>query len=86
MAIAGIESVVFGVADLAEHTRFWSDFGLVLEGEGPDESVFRLPSGSRVILYKHGDAGLDSWSPSRSTMTRAGMLESPRSRKARARC
>lgn len=58
MSILGVESVVFGVADLAEHTRFWTDFGLPPESSGKDEAVFRLASGSRVILYRHGDARL----------------------------
>ena len=57
-AILGVESVVFGVADLAEHTRFWADFGLPLESTGEHESVFRLQSGSRVIVVRHGDPRL----------------------------
>jgi hypothetical protein len=58
MSILGVASAVFGVSDLAEHTRFWADFGLSLESGSADESVFRLPSGSTVVLYKHGDARL----------------------------
>ena len=63
MSILGIESVVFGVSDLAEHTRFWTDFGLSAETVSDDETVFRLPSGSRVILLRHGDARLPSPDP-----------------------
>lgn len=63
MSILGIESVVFGVEDLGEHTRFWTDFGLSLEHGGDRESVFRLPSGSRVILYRHGDPRLPAPDP-----------------------
>ena len=63
MSILGIESVVFGVADLDEHTRFWTDFGLPLERATADESVFRVPSGSRVLLYRHGDTRLPSPDP-----------------------
>ena len=63
MTVLGVESVVFGVADLAEHTRFWVDFGLSLESGGASESVFRLPSGSRVILLPHGDVRLPSPDP-----------------------
>lgn len=63
MSILGIESVLFGVTDLAEHTRFWSDFGLPLEHADADEAVFRLASGSRVVLYKHGDVRLPSPDP-----------------------
>jgi catechol 2,3-dioxygenase-like lactoylglutathione lyase family enzyme len=58
MSILGIESVVFGVSDLAEHTRFWTDFGLPVQRNAADESVFELASGSRVILYRHGDPRL----------------------------
>ena len=63
MSILGVESVVFGVEDLALHTRFWTDFGLVTEHVDDAETVFRLPSGSRVILYRHGDARLPSPDP-----------------------
>ncbi len=63
MSILGVSSAVFGVSDLAEHTRFWTDFGLSLETGGPDESVYRLPSGSTLVLYKHGDARLPSPDP-----------------------
>lgn len=63
MSILGVESVVFGVADLAEHTRFWTDFGLPIESQGASESVFRLASGSRLILYPHGDPRLPSPDP-----------------------
>ncbi|WP_404478493.1 VOC family protein [Novosphingobium sp. BL-52-GroH] len=63
MSILGVESVIFGVTDLAEHTRFWTDFGLPLEQAGADEAVFRLASGSRVVLLRHGDARLPSPDP-----------------------
>jgi catechol 2,3-dioxygenase-like lactoylglutathione lyase family enzyme len=63
MSILGIESVVFGVDDLDENTRFWSDFGLPLESCTGDEAVFRLASGSRIILKMHGDVGLPSPDP-----------------------
>lgn len=63
MTILGVESVVFGVSDLAEHTRFWSDFGLPLDRADEDEAVFRLASGSRVIVRRHGDARLPAPDP-----------------------
>ena len=56
MSILGVESVVFGVADVAEHARFWADFGLPVESIAGDEAVFRLASGSRVVVRAHGDA------------------------------
>jgi catechol 2,3-dioxygenase-like lactoylglutathione lyase family enzyme len=58
MAILGVESVIFGVSDLAENTRFWTDFGLPVEHVGDDEASFRLASGSRLVLLRHGDPRL----------------------------
>ena len=63
MNVLGVESVVFGVADLAEHTRFWTDFGLPLDSATAHETVFRLASGSRVIICRHGDPRLPSPDP-----------------------
>ncbi len=63
MSILGIESVVFGVSDLGEHTRFWGDFGLTLVDANDRETVFQIASGSRVILYRHGDPRLPSPDP-----------------------
>ena len=62
-AVLGVESVIFGVSDLAEHTRFWADFGLPLESSTAHESVFRVQSGSRVVLSQHGDPRLPSPDP-----------------------
>jgi catechol 2,3-dioxygenase-like lactoylglutathione lyase family enzyme len=58
MGILGIESVVFGVDDLAENTRFWLDFGLTLVSRDQSSSVFEVSSGSCLILYRHGDSRL----------------------------
>jgi catechol 2,3-dioxygenase-like lactoylglutathione lyase family enzyme len=63
MSILGIESAVFGVSDLAEHIRFWSDFGLPLVDAKDTEATFQIASGSRVIFYKHGDPRLPSPDP-----------------------
>jgi len=63
MSILGVESVAFGVADIAEHARFWTDFGLPVEHIGESEAVFRLASGSRVIVVRHGDPRLPSPDP-----------------------
>lgn len=63
MSILGVESVVFGVTDVAEHARFWTDFGLPVERISGDEAVFRLASGSRVVVLAHGDARLPSPDP-----------------------
>ncbi len=63
MSILGVESVIFGVDDLAENTSFWSDFGLTLLSSDAAESVFEVASGSRVILRPHGHAALPSPDP-----------------------
>lgn len=63
MSILGVESVIFGVEDLKQHQQFWTDFGLTLESASKDEAIFRVASGSRVILYKHGDSRLPSPDP-----------------------
>ena len=64
MSILGVESVVFGVGDLAEHTRFWTDFGLPVESVG---ARTRRCSGSlRAAAWcccTHGDARLPSPDP-----------------------
>ena len=58
MAITGIESAVYGVADLDLCTRYFSDFGLPLERRTQAESVFRLDEGCRVVLRPQDDATL----------------------------
>ncbi len=63
MSILGVESVVFGVADVADHAQFWTDFGLPVESVSAGEAVFRLASGSRVIVLAHGDPRLPSPDP-----------------------
>lgn len=52
MTILGIESLVFGVEDIAHCTRFLDDFGLTLRGSGEEYSRFVLPEGSSVVLKK----------------------------------
>lgn len=61
MAILGIESVIFGVEDLAECTRFWDDFGLKALSRDARESVFEVASGSKVVVRLRGDTGLPDW-------------------------
>lgn len=63
MSILGIESAVFGCDNLAENERFWTDFGLPLKSSSADEVVFELASGSKIVLYKHGDPRLPSPDP-----------------------
>jgi len=63
MSILGVESAIFGVADLDENRRFWTDFGLPLLFSNEEEAVFELASGSKVVLYRHGDPRLPSPDP-----------------------
>lgn len=66
--INGIASLVYGVDDLAESTRFFADFGLHLETAGADESLFRLPDGATVVLRRQDDPRLPA-----TTMVGAGV-------------
>lgn len=50
MAIVGVERLTYGVADLAVATRFFEDFGLVIEKTSGDAASFVLPEGSRIRL------------------------------------
>ncbi|WP_219894245.1 VOC family protein [Aquisediminimonas profunda] len=63
MSILGVESVLFGVDNVAENARFWTDFGLPVESVTGSEAVFRLASGSRVIVLAHGDGRLPTPDP-----------------------
>jgi hypothetical protein len=42
MAIIGIESVLYGVHDVAESTRYFIDFGLPLVDRSETHASFRL--------------------------------------------
>jgi catechol 2,3-dioxygenase-like lactoylglutathione lyase family enzyme len=58
VAILGIESLIYGVDDVALSRRFFEDFGLVLEQSDESEALFRLPEGSSVIIRALGDQRL----------------------------
>lgn len=58
MAIIGIQSLVYGVNDVKECTRFFVDFGLPLVSSSPEESVFRLDEGSEVRILPVNDKRL----------------------------
>ncbi len=55
MSIIGIESLIYGVQDIELCTRYFRDFGLVLEKSDAQESVFRLAEGSKVVLRSIND-------------------------------
>jgi len=58
MAVIGIETLLFGVNDLASCTRFFEDLGLPLVTRTDDTSHFRLASGSNVHLRRAADPSL----------------------------
>jgi catechol 2,3-dioxygenase-like lactoylglutathione lyase family enzyme len=58
MAILGIESVVYGVEDVALCMRFWDDYGLVRIDGPAGGGVWKLPSGSRIIVRGIDDPDL----------------------------
>ena len=58
MAIIGIESLVYGVDDIARSQLFFEDFGLTLSASGEAEAHFVLPEGSSIILRKGDDPRL----------------------------
>lgn len=50
MAINGIETILYGVSDVAECTRYFVDFGLPLLEKSDAHAHFRLAEGSNVII------------------------------------
>jgi catechol 2,3-dioxygenase-like lactoylglutathione lyase family enzyme len=55
MAINGIETVLYGVNDVAECTRYFVDFGLPLFEQSEAHAHFRLDEGSNVIIRHIND-------------------------------
>ncbi len=65
MAITGIKSIRYRVADAAQLARsraFFTAFGLVPRepSSSPDEAAFSLPDGAAVLLRLQGRAGFDT--------------------------
>lgn len=58
MAIIGIETLVYGVPDVALCARFFDDFGLQRTELSADYARFVLPQGSSVVIRQIGDAAL----------------------------
>jgi catechol 2,3-dioxygenase-like lactoylglutathione lyase family enzyme len=50
MNILGLESIVFGVDDMATACRFWDDFGLTRSSEGPDRVVFQTQDRGSIVV------------------------------------
>lgn len=58
MAINGIETVVYGVDDVALCTRYFEDFGLQVLERSDTHTHFQLPEGSNVVIRHIQDAAL----------------------------
>lgn len=58
MAIIGIETLIYAVENVAESTRFFTDFGLSCVQDNEDAAHFILPEGSNVRLVPLGDPSL----------------------------
>lgn len=58
MAIVGIETLLYGVEDLAKCTQYFEDFGLPLVSRSDGESRFQLEEGSKVVLRPIADRAL----------------------------
>lgn len=59
MTILGIETLIYGVGDVAESGRFFDDFGLQRSGNEKAGSVdFKLPEGSFVTIRHRDDPSL----------------------------
>ena len=58
MNVTGLDSVVYGVAGLAEAKRFWTDFGLSLVEEGPGRLLFSSMDQSTVEVRLANDPSL----------------------------
>jgi catechol 2,3-dioxygenase-like lactoylglutathione lyase family enzyme len=58
VSIIGIESLIYGVEDVAESVRFFKDFGLVFVESYDGAEIFSLPEGSRVVIREIGDRRL----------------------------
>jgi catechol 2,3-dioxygenase-like lactoylglutathione lyase family enzyme len=58
LAIIGIESLTYGVDDVAVCTKFFEDFGLPLISRTATVTTFRLEEGSKVVLRHRDDPAL----------------------------
>ena len=58
MAILGIETLIYGVDDVAQCTRYFEDFGLPPVEQSPSLGRFRLEEGSNVVIRHIADPAL----------------------------
>jgi hypothetical protein len=55
MALNGIHTLLYAVEDVAESTRFFEDFGLIILEKSTQHAHFRLPNGSNVVVRHLSD-------------------------------
>ncbi|HTP83088.1 MAG TPA: VOC family protein [Alphaproteobacteria bacterium] len=58
MKILGVESVVYGVEDVATGRKYFDDWGLPSVESGTSGADYRLPSGQSIRVRAAGDASL----------------------------
>jgi catechol 2,3-dioxygenase-like lactoylglutathione lyase family enzyme len=58
MAIIGIETILYGVDDVAQCTRYFTDFGLPLLEKSEQHAHFRLDEGSNVVIRHINDSAI----------------------------
>ena len=58
MSIIGIDTLVYGVEDVATSARFFDDFGLKRNPSAADHVQYKLPEGSSVVIRHRDDAAL----------------------------
>ena len=68
--ITGIDKVVYGVEDLGECTRFFTDWGLAPAGESDGGALFETMDGGEVELRRADDPSLPPAFESGSTLRR----------------
>ena len=71
MAIDRIESVVYGVADIATCTRFFDDWGIERVEAGENGATFRTPVGQTLHLRRADDPSLPPALEAGSTLREA---------------
>ena len=64
MGISGIDSLTYGVADVAASRRFFEDWGLTMLDGAPDGApVLQLADGGTICLRAASDAALPALPP-----------------------
>ena len=58
MAIVGLDSLIYGVDDMAAAERFWSDFGLKRVGRGARRLVFETAEKTTIEVCRADDPSL----------------------------